>query len=123
MKKINFKFIVIFTISMVLASFSFGQTKEKDIVLKLNNGNLEQYGNVGYKGSITSNVIDFDYNDNIIVVIKSNGSVQKFNWNAEYKGTITSDARKVKISGDMFIITKSEVTEKWSFDGTYKGTL
>jgi len=115
----------IILIATMLLTFGFAQAQCNDIVFKINNGRLEKYSTSGsYKGSITSDVIEYDCNSEMVVVVKSNGRLEKYSYSGSYKGSITSDVRRVRIQGDIVIVTKNNGrTEKYSFSGSYKGSI
>lgn len=95
------------------------------IVFKIKNGKLEKYDiNGNYKGSITSDAVDSDCNNELVLVVKLNGKVEKYDFNGNYKGSITNDARKARVNGDIIIVTKENGrVEKFDFNGNYKGSI
>lgn len=115
---------VMFLLSFVFISM-MASAQCNDIVFKINNGKLEKYSTSGsYKGSVTSDVIEYDCNNEMVVVVKSNGKVEKYSYSGSYQGSITSDARRVRIQGDIVLVTKNNgKTEKYSFSGSYKGSI
>ena len=109
----------------MLLTFGFAQAQCGDMVFKIKDGELRKYNlNGSYQGDITSDVIDYDNNNNIIVAVKSNWDVRKYNCNGSYQGDITSDAKKVKIQGGIIIVTKNNVDmRKYNFNGSYQGDI
>ena len=52
------------------------------------------------------------------------GELRKYNLNGSYQGDITSDAKKVKIQGDITIVTKNNGDmRKYNFSGSYQGDI
>ena len=95
------------------------------VIFKNTNGKLEKYTNSGsYQGSVTSEVSEFDCNNELVVVVKNNGRVEKYSFTGSYQGSITDEAIKVRINGNQLIITKKNGRmEKYSFSGSYQGSI
>jgi hypothetical protein len=95
------------------------------MILKITKGKLEKYDNNGnYKGSITTDALDSDCNNELVFVVKLNGKVEKYDFNGNYRGSITTDARKARVNGDMILVTKENgKVEKYDFNGNYRGSI
>ena len=95
------------------------------VIFKTTNGRLEKYTSSGsYQGSVTTEVTDFDCNNEMVVVVKNNGRVEKYSFGGSYQGSVTDDATKVRVNGNTLIITKKNGrVEKYSFSGSYQGSI
>jgi len=66
----------------------------------------------------------YNCNNELVVVVKNNGRVEKYSFTGSYQGSITDEAIKVRINGNQLIITKKNGRiEKYSFSGSYQGSI